>query len=822
MAITRPFRPLLVGAAVLASISIVRPAAGQPSTTAHSTDTYRLQGLSLPGEILIDRWGVPHIYAQSLDDVFFLQGFNAARDRLWQLDLWKRRGDGTLSEVFGSAFVEKDRASRLLLYRGDMYREWLAYASDTKRIVNAFTGGINAFIELTETNPELLPPEFIALDYRPAHWQPETVVRIRSHGLLRNAASEWARARLLREHGPFAAALARRLEPAHELLIPDGLELGALPADPLAVYRLGTSGVPFDWLGPEPENGSSTVPGRAAALRDPPPLERSADFARGSNNWAIAPHRTATGRPILADDPHRTQAAPSLRYIAHLSAPRLDVIGAGEPALPGVSIGHNGRIAFGLTIFAIDQEDLYVYELHPDDDRLYRYRDRWERMESIADRIPVRGASPVEVELRFTRHGPVLWQEGAVAVALRGAWLEPGMAPYLGSIEYMRAQNWDDFLAAMNRWGAPSENQVYADTDGHIGWKPGGLAPIRPNWDGLLPVPGDGRYEWQGYRNMDELPVESDPPRGFVSSANQMNLPPDYPHSLGYEWAAPFRQQRIVEVLSADESHSLKDSLHLQTDYLSIPARRAIGATLRLEGGNETQSAALQLLRDWDFQLEADSAAAALFEVWWRIFLPKSVYDAIAEHDERLSPEAAASLPGRHDSEGLLQLLEGTRGGGASEGRLPSAALNAAVLSSLEGAFAFVAERLGGETQAWRWGSLHHAELEHPLAEQLDSVLNSSTSIGPLPRGGSGDTVGNTSYGAGFRQTSGASFRMVIDVGNWDASIAVNSPGQSGDPRSDHWDDLFSIWAADEAFPLLYSRAAVEAATERLIRLVPE
>jgi penicillin amidase len=498
----------LFGALVLAVVFSVAPALAEEAAPAAVTE-HGVSGLQAPAEIIVDRWGVPHIYAENIDDLFFAQGFNAARDRLWQLDLWRRRGEGLLAEAFGPSFVKKDRAARLFLFRGDMHAEWLAYASDTKRIVTAFVAGINAYIQLTRERSELLPPEFKLLNYEPGLWTPETVVRIRSHGLVRNAARELSRALFVREYGLNPLKLRDRPEPSHQTQVPEGLDLSLLSEDVLHVYRLATRGVSFSENLRDQLSGVSSEAVQLFAGDAQEPFLFSQDGA-GSNNWAVASSKSATGRPILANDPHRTLSVPSLRYIAHLSAPGLNVIGAGEPALPGISIGHNDRIAFGLTIFAIDQEDLYVYRTNPDAADEYWYRGRWEPMRVLNDSIPVRGSEPRQVTYKFTRHGPVVYEDPSrqVAVAVRAAWLEPGMAPYLGSIEYMRAENWDDFLAAMNRWGAPSENQVYADVDGNIGWKPGGLAPIRPNWDGLLPVPGDGRYEWAGFRDMDELPLE--------------------------------------------------------------------------------------------------------------------------------------------------------------------------------------------------------------------------------------------------------------------------------------------------------------------------
>ena len=781
---------------IATAVSLLVAIGGADLLPAIETTRFEVPGLDAPVEILVDRWGVAHVFAGGQDDLFFAQGWNAARDRLWQIDLWRRRGEGTLAEVFGPRFVEQDRAARLLLYRGDMHAEWLAYASDTKRIVTAWTRGVNAYVDLVLERPDLMPPEFKAMGYEPSYWTPEAVTRIRSHGLLRNATREFTRAAFLNQHGQEALALRDRYEPDHRLSVPEGVDRSSLSAisRAIAVYRLGTGGVSFN----------SLEPGFQDAV-DP--------ASQGSNNWAISPRRTATGRPLLANDPHRTQAVPSLRYIVHLSSPGLDLIGAGEPALPGISIGHNGTIAFGLTIFSIDQEDLYVYRTKPGEPDFYEHRGNWLPMETIEETIPVRGGDARTVELRFTRHGPVLYQDPDrdLAIGLRAAWLEPGMAPYLGSIEYIRARNWDQFLAAMNRWGTPSENQVYADTSGNIGWKPGGLAPVRPNWDGLLPVPGDGRYEWSGYRDMDELPVEYNPERGWVATANEMNLPAGYDVPLGWEWAGPYRRQRIDEVLNADDAMTIEGAVRLQTDYVSIPARRLHTLLGRAKPVPEV-GPALELLGGWNAELAADSAAAALFEVWWRRHLE-------AEVGRRM----AAALGTGEDSlpvqdENLLRILEELD---PRLGDRPRRARDEALLDSLRAAWADVSERLGPDPAAWRWGDLHQIALRHPLSAHLPDDIRRLADVGPAERGGSGDTVGNTSYGDDFNQRSGASFRMVIDVGNWDASVAMNNPGQSGDPRNPHYRDLFEPWAADQAFPLLYTRPAILEAAEARIELIP-
>ena len=283
--------------------------------------TYVVDGLEKPAEIIVDEWGVPHIYANTHYDAFFVQGFNAARDRLWQIDIWRRRGLGQLSEVLGEEYVLQDRATRLFLYRGDMYREWLAYGSDAKRIAEAFTAGINAYIDLLEEHPDLLPPEFTLLDYRPARWNAADVVRIRGHGLWANVDREVRRAQIVCATDHETASYWQLLEPEWETEIPEGLDPCVIPANVLDTYYLAKAPVTF----------------QSASLALNEAITNSRDRSLGSNNWVVAPSRTNTGRPILADDPHRAHAVPSLRYITHLVAPGLDVIGAGEPALPGIS-----------------------------------------------------------------------------------------------------------------------------------------------------------------------------------------------------------------------------------------------------------------------------------------------------------------------------------------------------------------------------------------------------------------------------------------------------------------------------------------------------
>ncbi|MDA3643324.1 penicillin acylase family protein [Saccharopolyspora indica] len=767
--------------------------AGSGAEAASDPVKYRVRGLREPVELIEDRYGVPHIYARNEDDVFLAQGFNAARERLFQIDLWRRRGLGKLAEVLGPDHVPQDRATRLFLYRGDMDVEWARYSEDAQRIATRFTAGINAYLDWLDEHPEQLPEEFGILGYRPARWAPEDVVRIRSHGLTRNLTSEVKRAQVACAAGVDADQVRQGLQPEHRTVVPEGFDPCALPDDVLAVFDLATQEVEF---------AEGRV--RKAVVRDP--------ATEGSNNWVISGARTATGRPILANDPHRAYSAPSLRYLAHLSAPGLDVIGAGEPALPGISIGHNGTVAFGLTIFPMDQEDLYVYELDPADRRRYRYQGGWESMSVLREEVEVRGEAARTVELAFTRHGPVIHvdEQRDLAYAVRTGWLEPGMSPYFGSVAYMRARNFTEFTRAMRNWGAPTENQVYADVEGNIGWVPGGLAPERVGYDGLLPVPGDGRYEWNGFRSGDDLPRSLNPESGFIATANQFNLPPEHQGlGLGYEWTNPFRHQRIVEVLSRQHRHTIADSQALQNDQLSIPARRLIALLSEVDSGESDLRRALRLLRGWDAVESPGSGPAALFEVW----LSKHLGPGFV----RAAVPRAAEIIADADTLVLLGELE-------NPGRwLPDAAArDRLLLDTLRTAYAEVRERLGRGEGSWQWGKLQHSFFQHPASAAFGEADRARFDVGPLPRGGSADTVNQSSYRTSdFRQLNGPSFRMVLDVGDWDSSVAVNTPGQSGDPASPHYRDLAERWRTGEYFPLAYSRQAVELIAERRMQLLP-
>ncbi|SHL53294.1 penicillin amidase [Bradyrhizobium lablabi] len=803
-------RPLLLAAAMAMTAGSAAVARDQEAlSSAARLSSSSVAGLKAPGKILVDVWGIPHIYAANERDLFFLQGFNAARDRLWQIDLWRKRGLGLLARDFGPAYVEQDRALRLFLYRGDMTTEWGSYGPKARDYAEAFVAGVNAYVADVRSGSRPRPVEFKIAGTMPDLWTADDVVRIRSHGLTRNVASEVRRARVACAAGLETDRLRVKLQPPWTTKIPDGLDPCSIPKDVLAAYLLATRPVAF------------ARPGEKAASLDLDTLLAQADEQRdtiGSNNWVVAPARSATGRPILANDPHREHSVPSLRYIVGLNAPGLSVIGAGEPALPGISIGHNGTIAFGLTIFNVDQEDLYVYELNPADKNQYRYRDGWETMRVVHETAEVKGEAPRDIELKFTRHGPVVFvdAENKRAFAIRSVWSEPGTSAYFGSSDYMTAKDWNGFLAAMRRWGAPSENQVYADVKGNIGWVAAGKTPRRVNYDGLLPVPGDGRYEWQGFLGLDELPRVYRPEQGWFATANQMNLPDGYPvaeRKVGFEWSDEARWQRIVEVLKANSKMTLADAMDLQNDDTSMLARRLVVLLKPLSSEDPNVKKGLELLKAWDARDTADSAAAAVFEVWIANHLGSTLVKAIAPKVVDIIAPDPASISA------IVAALESS---GDLLGPDPAATRDRVLRDSLGTAIAEVAGRLGPDSSGWAWGKLHKAQFDHALSPLADTATVPQLNVGPLALGGAANVPRAATYRrTDYQLTAGASFRMVLDVGNWDASRAINTPGQSGDPFNGHYRDLAPLWAAGQYVPLLYSRAAVEAATSEAITLTP-
>ena len=768
--VRRMMRALVLSALAAARFDASRLCAQRSVTT----ESLSVAGLLAPVEVRRDRWGVPHIYATSQRDLFFAQGFVAAQDRLFQMEMWRRQGEGRLAEVLGPAAIQRDRFARLFTYRGSMAREWAAYGPDTKAIVTAFVGGVNAFIAQAG---DVLPPEFAMLGFKPEPWN-ITVPLARATGLsgVSNGSSEVLRAQLIAALGVKAVDELMPADPVRALDPAPGLDLNGITAASLGGFA-GTFG------------------------------DVAYNRIEGSNNWVVNGTKTTTGRAILANDPHRVITNPAVRYLAHLVAPGWNVIGAGEPAAPGIAIGHNDRIAFGLTVVGMDQQDVYVESLGPCAGdaptalTCVKSATGWKRIEARTDTIRVKGEAPRAVVLQFTAHGPIVSVDTVRkrAFAIKSVHAEPGTASYLGSLALDRARNWTQFEAAMTRWLMPSENMIYADVEGNIGWIAAGLMPTR-KWSGLLPVPGDGSHEWSGFVPGRALPRAYNPASGFINTSNDNILPTGYTTPISYEWATRYRAERVREVLQESRKFSVEDFGRLQHDDKSLLAAALIpsltAAATRL---GQQNSPAVRTLSAWNLRMSRDQYAPTLFEAW----APYVFRRAIAR-DVPATGDIATLLAQRPSYEWLEDYLR------RKQGQPTTDSLLLAALSDAEAQLRAMPN--GADTLALRWGTVHTAKFRHPLAAQYD--------LPSASRGGDGNTVYATG-GAGFSQSAGASFREVIDLADFDRSIVTNVPGQSADPRSPHYADLLPLWASDQYFPLVYSRARVEAETERVTWLRP-
>ncbi|MFC3417407.1 penicillin acylase family protein [Algoriphagus hitonicola] len=774
-----------------------------------------IQGLNEEVEVIRDVNGINHIFAQNEEDLFFAQGYLAAKDRLFQFELWRRQATGALAEILGERELERDRGVRLFKFRGDKETELRHYHPRGVEIVDSFVAGINTYIEEARQNPESLPIEFQMLGIQPEPWTWEVVIS-RHQGLLENVTDELNISRVVSQIGAEKAKELYYFHPNEPVLdldprIPDEL----LMKDILVPYRAFRRGVRFqpEDIREEFRREAEEFEKAAAYLDEELNFTLESDaFAQGSNNFVVAGEKSESGFPMMANDPHRLQAIPSLRYWVHLNAPGWNVVGAGEPVIPGVSIGHNDHGAWGLTIFSTDNEDLRVYDLNPDNPSQYRYKDEWLEMESIQDTIRVKGQEDEIITHYYTRHGPVTFidEELNKAVAVECAWLETGSAPYLASLRMDQSTTWEEFRDACTYNNIPAENMVWADKNGTIGWQATGIAPIRKGFSGLVATMGDGRYEWEDYLPIADRPNAVNPESGFIATANQNVAPDDYayPEALGFEWADDFRGERIKEVLSQDKKFTVEELGVLQNDYLALPARKLVPFLKNVSLETERADSLNQVLQSWDFVLDKNSVAAGVYVMWERI-LRRTI-------SELMIPDEAKPWLG---SIQLTQVLEWMDNPEMMYDRNPVENRDQILAESFEQTIEALEEKLGKNPSDWQYGQADykHAKIRHPLGEVVNAEWEAKLNTETLPRGGYSFTPGANAYGD--NNTSGASFRIVVDTEDWEKTIGINTPGQSGNPESPFYKNLFPKWANDEfvGIPFAKEHVLTQKAEERIL-----
>ena len=767
------------------------------------------EGLKEPVEIIRDKWGINHIYAKNQHDLFFAQGYTAAADRLFQFEIWRRQATGTVAEILGEEELKRDIGTRLFQFRGDMITEMNHYHKDGVEIITAYTQGVNAYIDAILKTPEKLPLEFKLLDIKPQKWTPDVVIS-RHQGLLGNIGQELQIGRAVAKLGPKTVKDLCWFHPKEpNLTIDTSINTDLLSDNILELYNAYRKPVAFG-----KDHIVSTYRSTAADATILSDYKDKNDvYGIGSNNWVIQGSLMLDGNSYMANDPHRTIAVPSLRYMTHLVAPGWNVIGGGEPEIPGISIGHNEYGSWGLTVFRTDGEDLYVYELNPDNPNQYKYKGDWVDMTKITETIKIKGLDNRKVDLYYTQHGPVTYidTKNNVAYAVRCAWLEPGGSPYLASLRMDQAKTWEEFREACAYSHIPGENMIWADKEGNIGWQAVGIAPIRRNFSGLVPVPGDGRYEWDGYLPIPEKPNDYNPSKGFIATANQNVTPPDYEHwdAIGFSWSDPYRGDRVDQVLKTDKLLTMEDMKALQTDYLSIPAKRLVPMLEQLIFQGKAAEAK-DKLTGWDHKLEANSIPAAIYVSW------EDQIKTMAK-EQFVPTEAEGIVP----SIQLARIIEWLKAPDSRFGPNPILGRNTFLANAFLKAVEDLQKRLGPDMDSWEYGQEKnkHTYIQHALGEAVNDSIRSKLNLGPLPRGGNAYTPGST--GSNLRQRSGASFRIIVNTGDWDAALGSNGPGQSGNPDSPFYDNLFEPWARDEYFPVYFSRSKIDSVTVTTTKLLP-
>ena len=781
-------------------------AAAQPPTTPLSTPQ-RLQPKDTV-RIDIDGNGVPHIQAQSVEDAFFGQGYAAAWMRLWQLDINHRRLVGRLAAAFGSAFVDFDQAARLVLSQTPPQEDWKALGEQVHGIARAWVAGINCRVAEVRQDKSLRSPEFELFDLDPDFWEVDDLVRIRYCGSP-NVKAEFRRALLAQQGMLHLDALAQKLEPAHELQMPDGLSVSTFKPGQLALFEKLSD--PLPWA-------QAVHPAQRVALRQ---VSEPDNTEEGSNAWVIAGKFTRSGRPLIANDPHLAFSIPGPRMVTHLMAPGFNVTGAGPVWRPGVQFGHNEHIAFGRTDFQIDQEDLYVLELDAAGTS-YKGPQGWVPLVQREESIEVRGAQPVKVMLRWAGMGPVFHHDvaGKSGLAVKTVWLQPATCVALEYVPKLFAHDWASFRKALRAavWGT---NYMFVDAKGHIGWQAAGRVPVRSRHDGLMPVPAAGQYEWSGILPLDDMPHEFNPDRGWIGTANQCPSSPNWPANgkvISFEWKPDDRYRRVEQLLRQQvaQGATVEMSWRDQQDVLSLRAQELTGLLRQVlerhkaeaASDRELNPAAQQLaalLLAWDGLLEVGSQAATGYAAWWS--------QLQKEARQALVPEKARSLISTLHPHAVTEWLQ-QQASTAVGRKVWIRSLNAAA-SALMPLNRSTTTRLELPT----WGEMHKVDLRHALGTWLPLSLKDQAHALGGPSGGDSGTVQARWY-ASFdrpRVTGGASFRAVLEAGAWDSARAINFPGQSADPRSPHYKDLYDRWVAGLSMSLPFTLAEVQQARRQTL-----
>ena len=790
------------------------------SSAQQQTTSVALPGLHGRVTVRRDERGIPYIEATNDEDLYFAQGYVTASDRLWQMDLLRRTVRGELSEIFGQGALAQDKTHRVFGFAEILEQTAAHLPPNLNLALNAYAKGVNAFIDSrTDKN---LPPEFAILQYRPRHWTPADSLGI-GKILAEYLSSSW-------QLDVMRASLAALPQAKRDALLPETSPLdvivvgsdktskssmnaplrgGACPACGGKVPRLSQTRTLSDaellsQLG-------ATIESERQSLERLGLFHQSLDTLQASNNWVVSGKHTASGKPLLANDPHIPAAAPGIWHQIELIAPGIHVAGVTFPGAPGIVLGHNEHIAWGATNLGPDVQDVYLEKFDKDSPTRYLTPTGWREAEIRHEQIKVRkgfgdaATDTQQFDVTVTRHGPIVLEKDSNRYALKWPALDPASLESAGLFDANRANNWKEFTEAMSHYGGPTQNFVYADLNGHIGYYGAGRVPTRKSGDGSVPYDGStDEGEWTGYIPFDKLPHVYDPPSGIIVTANQRVVGKDYPYFLSHAWAQPYRARRIFNLLSEKPKLTTDDFRRIQGDVYSIANvnfARAVAKTLKASPNAAADEAKLTSdFENWDGMLNAESRVAPIVSQMRSAFRQRILNAALGTDlakgyvwpesdvliDRIVSEQPTDWLPKEFSTYAEL------------------------VRASYADARRSLTKALGADESKWSWGEMVKARFTHPLAQA--PLIGLQFTIAPFPQNGSGGVV---------NVGSAVSMRLIADPSDWDKTLNGIPLGESGLPASPHWKDQLDDWrkVAPRAFP--FSKAAVESATTEIVVLEP-
>lgn len=727
------------------------------------------EGLNAEVKIVRDPWGIPHVFAQNERDLFFAWGYVHAQDRLWQMDFHRRVGFGRLSEVFGKEVLTKDKIIRNFGLKKAVLEDYKQLSAELRDLLHAYARGVNAWLDSRKFN---WPPEFLLLRYRPEPWRlldSLIIKEVMALFMCLEYQHEVFRAKLIESFGAQKALQVLEKEvlaPAHEIGELSLSELLSLPGAP------------------------------------------------GSNDWVLAGDRTESKKPLLANDPHLGISLPSIFYEIHLSCPTLDVIGVSIPGIPVVIIGHNDTIAWGLTYSTADAQDLYIEKLNASKD-MYFDRGEWKFLLREEQKVRVRGKkTPETMEVLWTERGPLISPliiESQKPISLNWTIYEGGRT-FESFYRLNKAQDWDEFKAAVSLFDAPSHNIIYADKHGNIGYHLCGRIPLRPPRAALFPYPGwveDG--QWQGFLEEEKKPSLFNPSDGFIVTANNKVIPDEFPHYVSIDWDAPFRAERISELILEEESHTIESQKKIQNDILSRKAELIFPLLEGMEGESGVIEKAVRHLRGWDREMSS-SEGAALFGVFMNILHEEIFQDELGEDFKRFD------LLFRRKKAGLLRILSNPRSPWFDNIKTSAVETREDIIkASLEKSYQWL-EMAYGSPENWNWMELYSITFQHVLGR---SPFLRFFNHGPYAVDGRYFTV-KASYSPDYyRVTFGPAYRQIIDLSDFGNSVSVITSGESGHFLSRFYDDQIPLWLEEQYHPMLFNSEEIEARAEGYFMLKP-